>query len=156
MRTNLASSVLAGSAGALALTAVHESVRRFDPRAPRMDLVAMRGLRWTLDSLGKRASESTLHRMALVGDVLSNTAYYALVGIGHARRAPMRGAVLGALAGIGALALPPHLGLGKPPHSASARNRVMTVAWYTIGGVVAGYVQRALARRRAQRDDAMV
>lgn len=140
--------VLAGGAGAAALTTLHEGVRKLTPGAPRMDIVGMRGIARALTRLGVRIpSNRALHRLALAGDLLSNAAFYAAVGVGTARRAPLRGAVLGALAGVGALVLPRHMGLGDPPHSREQVNRVMTVGWYLVGGLVAGLVHRLLATR---------
>jgi hypothetical protein len=141
--------VLAGSAGAAALTTLHEGIRKLTPGAPRMDIVAMRGIARLLTRLDMRIpSNRVLHRIALVGDLLSNSAFYAAVGVGRASRAPLRGLVIGALAGLGALVLPRRMGLGDPPHSAEQPNRVMTVGWYAVGGLVAGVVHRFLATRR--------
>lgn len=140
--------VLAGGAGAAALTTLHEGARKLTPGAPRMDIVGMRGIaqlltRWDLRIPSNRA----LHRLALAGDVLANAAFYAAVGVGRSSRAPLRGAVLGALAGVGALVIPRRIGLGDPPHSTEQANRVMTVGWYLVGGLVAGLVHRLLATR---------
>ena len=144
---SLGRALISGTAGAAALTTVHEAVRRTSPVAPRMDVLGMRGLR---KLLGRRApvDDARLHRLALVGDLVSNTAYYALVAAGDPDRAPLRGALLGVVAGFGAVMLPPRLGLGEPPHVASVANRIMTVAWYALGGLAAGVVQRQLARRQ--------
>ncbi len=114
-----------------------------------MDIVAMRGIARLLTRLDVRIpSNRVLHRLALAGDLLANSAYYAAVAYGRAERAPLRGAVLGTLAGLGALVLPRRIGLGEPPFSAEQRNRVMTVGWYLVGGVVAGCVHWLLERRR--------
>ncbi len=143
----LGRALISGTAGAAALTTLHEAVRRASPVAPRMDVLGMRGLR---KLLGKRtpADDRRLHQVALVGDLVSNTAYYALVAAGDPDRAPVRGALLGVIAGVGAVVLPPWLGLGDPPHVTSRANRLMTVAWYALGGLAAGLVQRQLARRQ--------
>lgn len=142
-------SLLAGAAGAVALTVVHEVGRRVSDRAPRMDILGMRAIARGLEAAGRPVPEDgPLHRMALVGDVLSNSIYYAMVGAGEARHPLRRGAVIGALAGAGALALPPRIGLGEPPASSDPINKALTVAWYLIGGIAAGAVHRALAGAR--------
>jgi hypothetical protein len=147
--TSIIRTLLAGAAGALTLTAVHEVGRRVSDRAPRMDILGMRAISRGLEAAGRRVPEDgALHRMALVGDVLSNSIYYALVGAGAARHPIRRGAVIGALAGVGALALPPRIGLGEPPASNDPVNKALTVAWYVIGGVAAGAAHRALAGAR--------
>ena len=147
--TSIIRTLLAGAAGALTLTAVHEVGRRVSDRAPRMDILGMRAISRGLEAAGRRVPEDgALHRLALVGDVLSNSIYYALVGAGAARHPIRRGAVIGALAGAGALALPPRIGLGEPPASNDPVNKALTVLWYVIGGVAAGAAHRALAGAR--------
>src|SRR5690606_23830724 len=42
--TRLGAAALAGASGALTLTLLHETASRLSPLAPRMDIVAMRGL----------------------------------------------------------------------------------------------------------------
>lgn len=75
---------------------------------------------------------------------MSNTAYYALVGLGGPDGAVGRGAALGFLAGLGAVFLPGPLGLGSAPSRRTPQTAAMTVAWYTLGGLVAGAAYRAI------------
>ena len=153
--TQLTRGFLSGAAGALTLTLLHETARRASRRAPRMDLVAMRGLASALGRAGVRApGERALHRGALAGDLVLNAAYYALVAVGRPRGAPVRGVALGLAAGAGALILPRRIGLGDPPGSADRANQIMTVAWYLAGGVAAGLVHHALSRRAVARGPA--
>lgn len=150
MANSILRTLLAGAAGAFTLTVVHEVGRRVSDRAPRMDILGMRAIARGLEAAGRPVPEDgVLHRWAFVGDLLSNSAYYALVGAGQARHPIRRGAVIGALAGAGALALPSRVGLGEPPASSDPLNQVMTVAWYLIGGLAAGAVHRALAGARS-------
>jgi len=90
-----------------------------------------------------------LYRATLAGDLLSNAAYYSAVVLGG-RYAVHAGAALGLAAGFGALALPPAIGLGRPPHVHAWSNRLMTVAWYTMGGLVAGAAYAAIQGRRGR------
>jgi hypothetical protein len=140
----VSSSLLAGLAGATALTAVHQLARRYVPNAPRMDVLGKRAL--TRLSSGRTAAlpAADLERITLAGDLVGNSAFYALVGLGTARSAWPRGAVLGLAAGAGALLLPERLGLGPAPHSQSGANQIMTVAWYLIGGLAAACALQAL------------
>ena len=71
-----------------------------------------------------------VHPMSLAGDLISNSAYYALIGSGEG--AWWRGAGLGLAAGLGALVLPQPLGLGNPPHSSHMSTNALTVAWYVV------------------------
>ncbi len=140
-------SLTAGLAGAIVLTALHEAVRRLRPHdAPRMDVLGMRGLRKLLHQAdAPQPDDKTLFDMTMAGDVASNGLYYALVGSG--RHAVGRGLVLGLAAGIGGVVLPGPLGLGEAPTNRTPQTQLMTVAWYTLGGLVAGATARALRKR---------
>jgi len=90
-------------------------------------------------------SRNVLQAEALVGDVLSNgLTYAAAVGFGPPGSALLRGVAVGALSGLGALVLHPMMGLGPGPRTLPTRTKVMTVAWYTLGGVVAAEVYRRI------------
>lgn len=130
-----------GLAGATALTVAHEVLRHTVPAAPRMDLLGERGLNKMLRATGiKPLRGQALFEATLAGDILSNAATYALIGGG--RSAPVRGALLGAALGIGAVVLPGPLGLGKAPSRRTPATELMTIGLYTLGGLVAGLVNR--------------
>jgi hypothetical protein len=130
-------SIIAGIAGAAALTAVHQLARHRVANAPRMDVLGKRAIaRLTKRPLTEPAS-ADLEWLSLTGDLLANSLYYALIGTPSRYGVWQTGAGLGFAAGAGALLLPERLGLGPPPHSDSAANKVMTVAWYLIGGLAA-------------------
>ena len=127
-------SLASGLAGALALTAIHEVARRRFASAPRMDEVAMRGLRKILP--GKFRDPRRLHQLALAGDLLSNSVIAA-----PTRKATwMRAGVLGTAAGLCALFLPERLGLGVPHNSHRRTNQFMTVGWYLAGALATAFV----------------
>jgi hypothetical protein len=131
-----------GTVGALALTGLHEITRRTVPHAPRMDVIGMRALSRTVRAMGGRpARGDRLFRQTLIGDLASNALYYSLAG-----RSARRGLLLGAAAGLGAALLPPVLGLGRSPGSRWPATPLMTLALYTVGGLAAGAVGRALGR----------
>ncbi len=134
-----------GLAGSLALTLVHEGARRVLKHPPRMDVYGARALRLLSRYAGRKpARGKRLHRQALVGDLVSNTLYYALVGLGRPRRPFLRGALLGSLAGVGAVLLGPRLGLGEAPGRARLSTTLLTVAWYTLGGLGAAWATRRM------------
>ncbi len=134
-----------GLVGATSLTLVHEGARRVLAHPPRMDVLGKRalekGVRWFG---GKPAFGSRLHRQTLAGDLLSNSLFYSLVALGRPKRPYLRGAVLGLLAGVGAVVLPPYLGLGRGLRRARASTSLLTVAWYTLGGLAAARATRSL------------
>ena len=91
---------------------------------------------------------------ALAGDLVSNTLYYALVGMLRPRHAGSAGGGLGLLAGLGAVLLPPVMGLGSKPGARHKRTIAMTIAYYTLGGLVAVAVDRALHRQHEEQTPA--
>jgi hypothetical protein len=145
--TQLNDALIAGAAGAVTLTVVHQAARIVTDIAPRMDVLGMRALARGAESAGGDPPDehgAGLYSAAMAGDLLVNSAYYALA------TSWTKGAALGLLAGTGALLLPQRLGLGHPPHSERLANKVMTVAWYVAGGLAAAATARYLGRRRAE------
>ncbi len=148
--THWRQAIVSGLAGALVVTALNETVRRVLPHAPRMEVIGERALARTLRGLevepprGRRLYWSTL-----LGDLVSNTAYYSVVGLANGREATLRrGTVLGLLAGVGAVALPGPLGLGRQPGARSPRTPLLTVVWYLAGGLASAVARQRLATRR--------
>jgi hypothetical protein len=141
------SSALGGLAGAATLTLIHETVKRFDPKAPRMDLLGMMALSKIIRGLGGRTPEQKkLYAYTLAGDLLSNALYYSLVGMGRRKSILERGAALGLAAGLGALLLPKPLHLNEAYSNRSPRTQAMTVAYYLIGSLVAAALIKRLRK----------
>ena len=131
-------SMMAGMTGSAALTVAHQAARLVMPHAPRMDVLGKRALRGAYRQLGLAPrGDRELEREALAGDMVANSAYYSLVGLGSRESVWMRGLGLGLAAGIGAVMLPRPLGLGDPPNAHRVETQLMTVAWYVLGGLMA-------------------
>jgi hypothetical protein len=139
--TRLPRALTSGIAGALTLTALHEFGRRRLDYAPRMDVLARRGLRQLLTG---PHDQGQLQQLALAGDLVGNSLYYASIAAPTAGATWMRAAVLGAAAGVGALTLPRQVGLGDPPHAEQRANQVLTIAYYVAGAVAAAAVANLL------------
>jgi hypothetical protein len=144
----MSTAAASGLAGACALTLIHESARQVIPNAPRMDILGMRAIAKSLRLLKQEPpSGERLHNITLVGDIISNSAYYSLVGVGKPERALLRGILLGLAAGLGAVLLPGPLGLGNAPSARTPETKVMTVGWYVAGGIAAAVAYRLLSKR---------
>lgn len=138
---------LSGLAGAVTVTLLNEGVRRVLPHAPRMDVIGERGLSRALRAAGVTPPRGeALYLTTMAADLVGNSLFYALVGVGGIAGSVGRGAALGLAAGVGGAYLPPHLGLGRQPAETS-RTRALTALWYTLGGVAAGATFRALSGR---------
>jgi len=138
--------------GALTVTLLNESVRRLLPHAPRIDVIGERGLSKVLRAIGVDPPRGTaLYWSTLVADLLSNSLYYSLIGLGHPEQVGRQGVGLGMTAGLGAAVLPPRLGLGHQPGERWPVTHVLTASWYLIGGLTTAFTLRKMqgsTRRR--------
>ncbi|WP_246849921.1 hypothetical protein [Rufibacter roseolus] len=136
---------LSGLAGAMAVTVLHETVRRFYPNAPRMDILGMRAIAKGLRYAGQTPpDDDQLHTLSLLGDIVSNGLYYSLSGGG--KMALWRGTILGAAAGVGGVILPGPMGLGVAPSGRTKETQALTIGYYLVAGVVAGAVAKWLRK----------
>jgi hypothetical protein len=137
---------MTGATGAATVTLAHEVVRQLVPNAPRMDRLGMSALSKALEKLGISAPRGArLRGYTLLGDLVGNALFYAPVAL-SGKRPWLRGLALGTLAGIGAVALTPVLGLPKRHRGTTRRTQGMTVALYALGGLAAGLVATLLDR----------
>jgi hypothetical protein len=138
---------LGGIAGAAVLNILHESIRRIDHFAPRVELVGEEALtRLTKAAGATPLTGNARYGATLAGDLLSNALYYALIGLGPNKYLLHRGAAYGLAAGVGALTLTKPLGLSDAPVKRTPRTQVMTVGYYLIGGLVTAGVIGALKK----------
>jgi hypothetical protein len=140
-----------GLAGACTLTLINESARRLSPKAPRLDTLGMRALDAGLRTVGvKPPKGERLRAWALAGDLVSNTLFFSLAGVGGAKQAPQTvwlcGPLLGLGAGLCSLALPPLVGLGRKPTRRTRETKLMTVGWYVAGGLATAAALRLFGR----------
>jgi hypothetical protein len=140
------SAVVGGVAGASTLTILHETMRRIDPKAPRMDLLGMNALAKILKSASP--ARNHLFKLALGGDLVSNSMYYSLAGTGNPKHIWKRATLLGLGAGLGAIFLPGPMGLDASATNKTLRTRVMTVAFYMIAGYVAAATISAIENKK--------
>jgi hypothetical protein len=139
--------MIGGLAGAIALNILHESVKRMDHDAPRIDLVGEEALSKSIESLGGEPPEGdALFAATLAGDVVSNALYYSMIGVGKKKNLVWRGAAYGLAAGLGALALTRPMGLSDAPITKTEKTKVLTVAWYLFGGLVTAFTIKGLQK----------
>ena len=130
--------IAGGFAGAAALNILHETYKRLGKDAPRIDLVGEEAVTKGMESIGAEPPKgNALYATTLAGDILSNSLYYSMIGAGKKKNLIWRGAGYGLAAGIGALTLTKPMGLSDAPITKTNQTKVLTVAWYLIGGLVA-------------------
>jgi hypothetical protein len=145
---NLVRALSSGFIGACAVTALNLIAQRVTPNAPKLDILGMRALAAMIAGLGERPPQGEkLRTETLVGDLISNTVYYSLIGSGDSNRGTwVRAVILGLAAGVGAAFLPPLLGLGKQPTGNRTLTRLLTILWYFYGALAAATAARTLAK----------
>ena len=142
-----------GLAGACAVTLIHESVRKIVPKAPRMDLLGMNAISKGLNAAGiKTPTGNKLYTMALAGDILSNSIYYALAGTGNEKNIWLKSSILGLAAGVAAITLPGPLGLEEKHSARTAETKLMTVGLYVAGALVATAIMKLMAKKKYRRN----
>ena len=146
---SFAKALVSGLIGACTLTLIHETARRVAPNAPRMDILGMRAISQSLRAVGVHPpDDKSLHRASLAGDLLANSLYYSLVGVGREKSIWLRGAALGIAAGIGGVMLPEPMGLGGEPSGRSHATKAMTVGWYLAGALAAAATYQLLSAKQ--------
>lgn len=113
-----------------------------------MDVLGMRAITKSMRKADMDSPVgSKLFWATMAGDIISNTAYYSLAGLGKSKNVWLRGTLLGLSAGLGAVYLPKPLGLGSQPSGRTPATKLMTVAWYLAGGLVASAALKFLEKR---------
>lgn len=139
------SAAIGGLAGACALTLVNQVIKRFDSKAPRLDLLGMNAVAKFVKGPGSTpAFVQNILPVAVTGDLISNTLYFALASGKDSNKTLLRGGLLGLGAGLGAVALPKPMGLDAQPTNRTTHTQAMTVLYYIIGGLVAATVINAI------------
>ena len=141
------SALVGGLAGACSVTLLHESIRRIDPAAPRIDLLGRQAISKTLKSVGAKVpEEDSLFNSTIGGDLLSNAMYYSLAGTGKKRKVWIRGALLGLSAGLSAVLFPKPVGLNETAANHAIKTKCMTLGLYLVGGLVAAATIKLLQK----------
>jgi len=143
----LFTALLGGLAGAVALNIIHETVKKIDKDAPRVDLVGEEALSKSMHAAGIDPPKGDqLYSATLVSDLISNTLYYGTIGLGTDKNIMARGLGLGLLAGIGAVELPKPMGLDDAPVARTDKTKLLTIVWYVAGALVTSAVTKVLRK----------
>jgi len=132
-----AKNIVAGIGGAVALNILHESLKHYNNDTPRIDLLGEEALQKLLNYCGTEITdEKNLYAATLAGDLVSNAAYYSLVGAAGKKNVWPAAVALGVAAGIGAIVLPSPMGLNPQPVAHNTKAKALTIAYYLTGALV--------------------
>lgn len=132
----LANAIEGGITGATTLGLLQEALHKIDPKAPRAKLLNSPGIIKRIKKQSKKkGGVSNKLYINLASELLSNAAYFGLTALGKKKNAILRGGILGAAAGLGSA----FLNESNPEDkTSSVQNKIITVALYTAGGMLAG------------------
>lgn len=117
---------------------------------PRVDLLGEEALQKTLNHFGTEITrENNLYAATLAGDLVSNAAYYSLIGCGKPKHVWTKAIALGVAAGVGAIVLPKPLGLDPAPVNRTRKTKVLTIAYYLTGALVTAAILSGTAKKMA-------
>jgi hypothetical protein len=137
------SSTIGGLAGSAALTLLNQTAKKVTPDAPRLDLLGQNALAKFVKG-NDMLSKTTREVFPLAGDLISNSLFFAMARGKGPTSTLVRGAFLGLGAGVAAVALPKPMGLEQENTNRNPQTQALTVAWYVLGGIIAGAVINAL------------
>lgn len=158
----LSQAIEGGLTGASTLGMLQEALHKVDPRSPR-PLLGSTGLAKKLKKNGgKPGTKSAKLYVQLASELVSNAALFGLSGIGKKKNAVLRGVLLGAAAGLGSALFVKDdeseeaqslngSSLEAKPVNNLTRKRLMTIALYTAGGLVAGLAVKNINTKKAKR-----
>ena len=141
-----------GLVGAASVAAINYLGARFLPAAPRLDILGLQLVAAAFKKLRMQPPTGLPAKaLALLGSLASNSMFYGLVGLGGPKTAWLRGGALGLAMGLGVLALPPALGIGKGETSRTPTTKAGTLIWYVLGGILAALTFRASHENKRRR-----
>jgi hypothetical protein len=101
-----------------------------------------------LDKFGiEPPTGDALFTATIAADLISHAAYYSIIGAAKKKHLLIIGGLTGFPADIGALTLTKPMGLSDEPVRRTDKTKLLTVGWYTFGGIVAGSVRKALRNK---------
>ncbi|MDD3789624.1 MAG: hypothetical protein PHO94_13155 [Petrimonas sp.] len=130
--------IIAGFGGAIALSVLHEILKKNMDELPDFEEVGEEAIDKSLEKVNLKVLDtSKLYNATVAGDVITNGIYYAFT--------PFKmNTVIGALGGLGAMALPKKLGLDNTPIAGTDKKKMMTIGYYIFGALVAGGIYKLL------------
>ena len=143
--------ILAGLGGAVALNIIHEKLKHEDSDMPRIDLLGEEALQKGLEYFNAEIKDGeTLYKATLAGDIISNSLYYSMIGVGDDSALWERAITYGLGAGIAAVNVPEEIGLDPEPVNDTIKTQALTVAYYLTGALVTAGIIKLFSKKEPQ------
>ena len=142
----IAQAIEGGLTGVSTIGLLQEALHKIDHKAPRPLLNQSGLIKKLKKTSGKNGTKSTKLYISLAAELLGSAAFYGLTGLGKKKNAVLRGGLLGAAAGLGAAFMSDKNenefdelhGASHKSSTDDAKEKALTVALYTAGGLLAG------------------
>jgi hypothetical protein len=159
----LASAIEGGLAGATTISLLGETLRKMDGHSSHLNAFNGKHLKKRFKKAkSKKPMRATKGFIELAGDLLGSTAFLGINSLGKKKNAMLRGALLGAAAGLGSVLLKendrsdhrqnghegyPSTMLAKEPLLAKA----LEVGLFTAGGMIAAKVIQGVSKKKKKK-----
>lgn len=160
----LASAIEGGLAGATTISLIGETLRKLDGRQPGANGLTHKRLKKRFKKAkGKKSKKSTEQYVKLAGDLLGAASVLGFTSLGKRKNAVLRGALLGAAAGLGAVLLDDHAGHNHHQSNGhegfqetmlakdTTLQKAMEVGLFTIGGMIAGKILQGAGKKKKRK-----
>jgi hypothetical protein len=162
----LASAIEGGLAGVTTISLISEALREMDGKAPGANGIKSKKLKKRLKKAGskKSAAKSTEQYIRLAADLLGAASVLGFTSLGKKKNAVLRGALLGAAAGLGAVLLNDfkedrqngkingHEGF---PYTMLPKDTLLQkaaeVGLFTLGGIIAGKMMQGPGKKKKKK-----
>jgi hypothetical protein len=159
----LAKAIEGGLAGVTTISLIGETLSKLDNNRSHGSFLNADNLRRRFKKASsKKAGKATKQFILLAGELLGSSAFLGMASLGKKRNAVMRGAALGAAAGLGSVLLrdrknkkegmdghegyPLMMGVKDPLLS-----KVLEVGLFAVGGVVAGKLVQSAGKKKKKK-----
>jgi hypothetical protein len=161
----LASAIEGGLAGVSTISLLGETLRKIDGRPPGANGIKGKKLKKRFKKANsKKPKKATEQYIRLAGDLLGAASVFGISSLGKRKNAVLRGALLGAAAGLGAVLLDDHKndrdsekinGHEGYPSTMLARDttlqKALEVGLFTIGGMIAGKILKGSGKKKKRK-----
>lgn len=155
----IANAIEGGLAGATTLTLLEEALHKIDPKAPRTSLNKTGIIKKLKKGSRKKGVKATKLYIALAVELLTSASYFGLTALGKKKNAVLRGSLLGAAAGLGTAFLTSDDDKEDPTKdkdsfskSSDAQKKMLTIALYTAGGMLAGLAIKRINTKKSKKN----
>ena len=140
-----------GLAGAATLTLLSETRNKINSNSPNTNLFHRKGIvRHLKKGMRKKGFKAVKMYVSVAAELLSIAGALGISGLGKKKNAVLQGGLAGALTGT-AVAFLQNVPENESDNNELWRKRLVTIALYILGGLVAGKVVQAMNKKKKKK-----